>query len=89
MNHNFKDETGHVYGRLRVLRRSTLKTKPSFGVMWVCYCDPALGGCGSEVVVRGDLMRRGVTRSCGCLRADVGAARMSAYWKNRKENPHE
>lgn len=88
MNHNFIDETGHVYGRLRVLRRSTLKAPPNYGALWICYCDPELGGCGTEVVIRGGLLRNGTTRSCGCLRSDRATQNMTDFW-NRKKGEHK
>jgi hypothetical protein len=54
------DETGHVYGRLTVLERTT--SDVGGNVWWCCVCI-----CGMEVVVRGYNLRSGHTRSCGCL----------------------
>lgn len=88
MNKNFKDETGHVYGRLRVLRRSTMKTPKHYGTLWLCLCDPELGGCGTEIVVRGTSLRNGLTRSCGCLRADKATESMTDYWQKKKGETH-
>lgn len=88
MNHNFIDETGHVYGRLRVLRRSKLKAPTSYGVLWLCLCDPELGGCGAEVAVRGTLLRMGATKSCGCLRCDNAKQLASERWKKQKGEKH-
>ena len=39
---------------------------------WLCRCE-----CGSEVSVDVGQLRRGRTRSCGCLRRDMAAARFS------------
>jgi hypothetical protein len=53
--------TGNRYGRLTVLRRAHLMHSHSKSV-WRCICD-----CGAVTEVRSDLLRRGKTRSCGCL----------------------
>lgn len=58
------DETGHVYGRLTVLRRHILE-KPG-RAMWECVCT-----CGNLVIVAGTGLRRGETKSCGCLYSDT------------------
>lgn len=38
-------------------------------IVYRCLCD-----CGSEVVVRSDALKSGITRSCGCLNREVAAA---------------
>jgi len=53
---------GKRVGRLVVLERSAL-TDSHKRALWRCRCD-----CGAEAVVVGDYLRRGLTRSCGCLR---------------------
>jgi hypothetical protein len=54
-----KDETGKRYGKLVVLDEMPVRLKNH--VCWRCKCD-----CGNEKIVRGDLLRQGVTKSCGC-----------------------
>lgn len=56
------DLTGHKYGALTVLRRAENQGRRT---MWLCRCE-----CGKEVVVRGENIRSGNTRSCGCLAKD-------------------
>lgn len=54
------DLTGKRFGKLIVADRSDSTDK---GVArWRCRCD-----CGSEKIVRGDVLRRGEVRSCGCI----------------------
>ena len=53
------DLSGIKFGRLQVLSRSGTKGKHP---IWLCQCD-----CGQITVVRGDHLRDGDTRSCGCL----------------------
>jgi hypothetical protein len=56
-----KDLTGQRFGRLTAIRR--LDRKKGSCYLWLCRCD-----CGQEIVVRGQLLRKGSTRSCGCYR---------------------
>lgn len=60
--HNFIDITGQRFGRLTVLRYAP-ERGPGY---WLCRCD-----CGTEFVTEGQALRKGNTRSCGCLRADL------------------
>lgn len=50
---------GQVFGRLKVLRRSE-----NIGTCttWLCACT-----CGNECIVKTQLLRKGQTKSCGCL----------------------
>ena len=58
------DETGNVYGRWTV--KSLIKKDGRR--YWLCECD-----CGVEKVVDGRSLRKGQSKSCGCLKAkDVG-----------------
>lgn len=63
------DMAGRRYGRLVVMERVK---RPEYttccGAWWRCECD-----CGRTVEVYGSLLRRGATRSCGCLRREVSA----------------
>ena len=51
------DLTGNKYNRLLVLEKS--KTKKGY---WLCLCD-----CGTKKEIRGDHLREGSIKSCGCL----------------------
>lgn len=70
------DLTGRRFGRLLVLRREGSYYSDE-GVhscpTWRCRCD-----CGREVVVHGTNLRRGASRSCGCLQRELAA-------ENRRE----
>lgn len=56
----FKDITGMKFGRLTAVK--VVGKAKGRGYKWECVCD-----CGSAVGVFGVLLRRGNTRSCGCL----------------------
>ena len=55
------NETGNRYGRLLVLGRAD-KRYGRGEAYWWCHCD-----CGDDTVVRGNNLRSGNTKSCGCL----------------------
>lgn len=58
-------DTGTRYGKLVVLSRAENYVSPKGGRLsqWRCKCD-----CGNETVVLGTNLRKGITKSCGCLR---------------------
>lgn len=61
------DLTGHVYGRLTVVREKLPKSYPR---LWECLCT-----CGTSKAILGASMRSGMTQSCGCLNKErVSAA---------------
>ena len=60
----YKDETGHSYGRLTVISYAGLSRQGD--LMWTCRCE-----CGSEIITRGSSLRCGNTKSCGCYRVDA------------------
>ena len=57
-NNTFIDMTGQRFGRLTV--KKYLGSKK-----WVCICD-----CGNTTITRGDLLREGISKSCGCYRRE-------------------
>lgn len=57
------DEKNHRYGKLIVLEPAGRKDSR---VLWKCKCD-----CGNYTVVLGCSLRKGETRSCGCLRIEA------------------
>lgn len=58
----FIDETGKQYGRLTVLHRAETQNRRT---RWLCHCT-----CGKNVEVLGVSLRRGDTKSCGCLQKE-------------------
>ena len=64
---HIKYEEGKTYGFLFVERMATEEEKPSkdkTGVYWNCTCTK----CGRKnVIVFGDSLRKGGTKSCGCI----------------------
>lgn len=67
LHRNLKDETGKLFGRLTVLARAeSIKHKNGAAAAWLCQCS-----CGNQVIRRGAHLRKGTTRSCGCLALEV------------------
>ena len=62
------DLTGLRFGKLLVLYRDIEyeQTHLCKGAHWRCLCD-----CGKEITVYGAKLRKGNTRSCGCLRTET------------------
>lgn len=61
------NETGKKYGRLTVVKRAGSHRGKA---MWLCRCQ-----CGEEIERSGQVLRRGLTNSCGCLRREAPTLR--------------
>lgn len=70
------DLTGRMYGRLTVLHREG--SDRSCMPLWRCRCV-----CDATVRVRGNSLKQGLTRSCGCLRSEVSSGLMREIWRRR------
>lgn len=68
------DLSGNRYGKLIVLRKgSGRKTKGGqYIATWVCKCD-----CGNIVEIDGQKLRKGHTKSCGCLKKNNKGSRFN------------
>jgi hypothetical protein len=58
-----KNEIGNKYGRLTVIERA--ENTPRGEAQWLCKCD-----CGNTGIFLGTNLRRGNTKSCGCLQRE-------------------
>ncbi len=57
---------GKTFGRLQVIKQVEAPQEASREAWYFCLCQ-----CGNTLTTRGTSLRRGITRSCGCLRAEV------------------
>ena len=57
------DETGNVYGRLTV--KGPAKKLRGRQAWWLCQC-----ACGNTKIVVGTNLRKGLTKSCGCIKLE-------------------
>lgn len=58
------DLVGQKFSRLSVLHRC--ESNADGRAWWCCVCD-----CGTMVDVKGTRLRKGLTKSCGCLKRDM------------------
>lgn len=56
----FIDLTGQKFAKLIVMKR--VESDKRGGAAWLCKCE-----CGNETIVLSNSLRRGNTKSCGCL----------------------
>jgi hypothetical protein len=69
------DLTGKQYGRLTVLS----KAESGDGrTRWNCKCD-----CGNELIVHGLNLKKGRTKSCGCLNKELTSRRFTSHSMSR------
>ena len=74
----FIDITGQVFGRLTVIERFIVDKKTQS--KWLCACE-----CGINCVVSGYNLRKGLSKSCGCLRKEMGGMNKTHNMTNSKE----
>ena len=64
------DLTGKTFGRLKVIKRADDYVSPNGNrtVRWLCECS-----CGKSqpIIVVGNKLKNGWTKSCGCLREET------------------
>lgn len=83
-----KDMTGLRFGSLSVIERA--ENARSGQARWICLCD-----CGNTVTARGDYLRNGTTKSCGCYKTAIinefnrrhggAGTRLYRIWQNMKD----
>lgn len=71
------DISGEKFNRLTVVSRADNKGGQAH---WKCICE-----CGKETTVAGSFLRRGITKSCGCLRKEVSTNLGNATFRHGME----
>jgi hypothetical protein len=61
-----KDISNQKFGKLLAIE--PVGSDGHGNVQWKCLCD-----CGKELIVRGNSLRNGTTRSCGCLQRETAS----------------
>lgn len=75
-----RDLTGLQFDRLKVIERSNdhIQKNGRRRIMWKCQCT-----CGNSTIVYGDNLKKGVSKSCGCLRKEVASKRRSSHHESK------
>lgn len=64
LHHSAKNLTGQKFGRLIALE--PIDERRNGGMVWRCQCE-----CGKKCFVRSSELKRGSTKSCGCLSKEL------------------
>lgn len=56
------DMAGQVYGLWTVLAKAAEQNHPKGKLLWLAKCE-----CGTERIMVGEILRRGKSKSCGCM----------------------
>jgi hypothetical protein len=83
---NFIDLSGQKYGLLTVIKLSEHKQKSSgrgSETIWECLCD-----CGNITKVYSQNIKRGLTKSCGCLFKKRMKGKSHPNWRNDLSSLH-
>jgi hypothetical protein len=78
---NFRSLVGQRFSRLRVISIDNAPSDNSRGARYVCWCD-----CGQVKKVRASELRRGCTKSCGCLAREIHSAWMKELTERQRKN---
>lgn len=87
MSRKFNNLAGERFGRLVAIHPTTTKND---NMQWICKCD-----CGNETVVDNQSLKRGITKSCGCLAKEIRilkqtkhklyGTRLNSIWNSMKQ----
>lgn len=77
-NPRMVDLRGKQFGHLRVVQYAGKRSKHRF---WLCRCR-----CGRETRVEGSKLKRGSTKSCGCMKSSACAIAQLKHGGSRRRN---
>lgn len=72
------DLIGKKFNRLTVIKQSNRNKHGQ--IQWLCECD-----CGKKTIVPGHCLRKGNTRSCGCLQREIIGKLFTKHGHNSKD----
>ena len=78
LHKNATDITGRTFGRLTAIAPVGRATTGNLKWLFICLC-------GTESVVRSDVVVHGVSLSCGCLQSDLAKERKTIHGLSKTE----
>ena len=66
---------GQIFGRLTVIERA--ENANDGHARWLCECE-----CGKTTIVNSNVLKKGHTKSCGCLNREVAVQKAKLQYKN-------
>jgi hypothetical protein len=66
------DLTGQRFGRLVAVEKTDIRKDGK--IVWKCICD-----CGNYCFVMSNILKRGMTNSCGCLAKEISLKRIKSF----------
>ena len=66
---------GQVFGRLTVIERA--ENAKDGHAQWLCQCE-----CGKTTIVSSNVLKKGNTKSCGCLNREVASQKAKTQYKD-------
>ena len=81
MREKMVNMTGKRYGRLVAIEFSHKTERREY--FWLFKCD-----CGNQKKINGSSVRKGVTKSCGCLSKEIAAKRKKTHGMSKTKTYH-
>lgn len=77
---NHVDLTGQRFGLLTVVKKEKdyIQSNGRRRIQYLCRCD-----CGNEIIVKGDSLKGGHTKSCGCLKLETCIKNLGKYAESK------
>lgn len=72
-HYRFQNLTGRKFGRMNVIEYKG-KPEKGRGSLWLCQCE-----CGTRKVVYASNLKKGDTKSCGCLHKEIAKASSTTH----------
>ena len=77
------DLTGQIFGNLKVIKHDDERIRRNRKPYWICLCNK----CSKTISVRGESLKSGKTKSCGCYKPQLIPGPTNSNFRGYKEIP--